>query len=106
MPQIILQQPGQAVAEFSVSGAVITVAGVEIDCAARETDAAQTIEIRKGKNGRVREGGTGAFLAQIEIPARRYVDEPGEPDEDGQPTIVSSAVPFDANRVAVTLWPA
>jgi hypothetical protein len=105
MPQIDLKQPGQPVAEFAVSGAKITVAGVEIDCAAREADADQTIEIRQ-KGTRAREGGTGAYLAQIHIPARRYTETPGEPDEDGNPTITQTPAPFDANRVVLTLWPA
>jgi hypothetical protein len=51
MPQIILQSPGQPVADFSVSGALITVAGVTVDCAAEEADTAKTVEIRI-KNGR------------------------------------------------------
>ena len=104
MPQIILKQPGQLAADFSVNGAVITVAGVAVNCEAREEDATQTIEIRQ-HDGVAQEGGEGAFLAQIEIPARRYVDEEGPLGEDEQPTIVRSPVPFDPNRVALTLWP-
>ena len=104
MPQIILKQPGQLSADFSVNGAVITVAGVVVNCEAREEDVTQTIEIRQHE-GVAQEGGEGAFLAQIEIPARRYVDEVGPLGEDEQPTIVRSPVPFDPNRVALTLWP-
>lgn len=105
MPQINLKQPGQAVAEFSVTGAVVTVAGVAIDCAARETDKVQTIEIR-ALDGVPHEGGSGAFLAQVEIPARRYIEEVGPLDADGHPTTVITPVAFDPNRIVITLWPA
>lgn len=81
MPQIILKQSGQNSADFSTNGAVITVAGVVVNCEAREEDVTQTIEIRQHE-GVAQEGGEGAFLAQIEIPARRYVDEEGPLGED------------------------
>lgn len=104
MPQIILKQPGQNSADFSVTGSVITVAGITVDCKAREGDVMQTIEIRR-HDGVAQEGGKGAFLAQIEIPARSYVDEDGPPNESEQPSVVRSPVPFDPNRVVLTLWP-
>lgn len=104
MPQINLKHPAQPVADFSVNGAVVTIAGVTIDCAARESDEAQIIEIR-AENGQAHEGGGGAILAQIEIPARRYVDAEAT-DADGNPTTIATPLPFDSNRVVITLWPA
>jgi len=106
MPQIILKQPGQPVADFSVAAGVVTVAGVAIDCASREADETQTVEIRI-KDGNAHEGGMGAFLAKIEIPAREYAETKGEPDpQTGEPTVVRTPVAFDPNRIAITLWPA
>lgn len=103
--QVNLKQPGQPVADFSIAGAVITVAGVAVNTAEREADDTKTIEIR-AKDGSAHEGGTGAFLAQIEIPARRYTETEGEEDPDtGEPTIVLTPVEFDPNRVSLTLWP-
>jgi hypothetical protein len=46
MPQINLIQSGQPVADFSVSGSLITVAGVTVDCGSRQLDVASVIEIR------------------------------------------------------------
>lgn len=89
MPQIILKQSGQNSADFSTNGAVITVAGVVVNCEAREEDVTQTIEIRQHE-GVAQEGGEGALLAQIEIPARRYVDEEGPLGEDEQPREIGS----------------
>ncbi|MDO8031917.1 hypothetical protein O3297_00685 [Janthinobacterium sp. SUN128] len=72
MPQIVLKQPGQPVAEFAFTGAIVTVAGVVIDCAARQLDTDVAIEIRNNR-GDPGEGGNGAYLAQISIPARRFM---------------------------------
>lgn len=103
--QVNLKQPGQNTANFAISGSVITVEGVSINTADRETDDATTIEIRTN-DGSAHEGGAGAFLAQIEIPARRYTETEGEEDpETGEPTIVLTPVAFDPNRVSLTLWP-
>jgi hypothetical protein len=103
--QINLKQPGQPVADFAVAGAIVTVSGVSIDCAARQQDIAVTVEIRNN-GGMPGEGGDGAYLAQIEIPARRYeaATIPAE-DEDEQPTVMSEPQPLDPHAVVVTLWP-
>ncbi len=105
--QIILKQDGQPVADFSVSGANVTVAGVAIDCAERQQDIAVSVEVRQNIGG-PSEGGNGAYLAQIEIPARRYetVIVPAEGEgEDEQPTELREPLPLDPNAVVVTLWP-
>ena len=104
MPQINLKQPGQPVADFSVNGSFVTVAGVTIDCAARQLDSSVTVEIRSSASG-IHEAGDGAYLAQIEIPARRYT-EVEEIGEDEKPTILREAVALDPNAVSITLWPA
>lgn len=103
MPQINLKQPGQPVADFSVSGGNVTVAGVTIDCEARQLDTAVTVEVRANKTG-PSEGGNGAYLAQIEIPARRYADVEGK-DKDGKPEITQAPLSLDPNAIVVTLWP-
>lgn len=105
--QIQLMEPGQPVSDFSISEAVVTVGAVSIDCAARERDTAVMIEIRDNA-GVIAEGGDGAYVAQIQIPARRYestIVDPG-PGDEGGPSEVASPIPLDPNAVTVTLWPA
>ncbi|PIQ51118.1 MAG: hypothetical protein COW02_16410 [Comamonadaceae bacterium CG12_big_fil_rev_8_21_14_0_65_59_15] len=104
MPQITLKQPGQPVADFAFSGALVTVSGVAIDCAARQSDSLVTVEIRGNKTGAT-EGGNGAYLAQIDIPAKRYITTAGPDDAQGKPTSIQEAIPLDPNAVQVTLWP-
>lgn len=103
MPQIHLKQPGQAVADFAVNGAIVTVAGVEVDCAARQLDTSVAIEVR-ANSGIASEGGNGAYLAQILIPARRYQDV-SSVDAEGKDVVLREAIALDPNAVSVTLWP-
>ncbi|MBL8473716.1 MAG: hypothetical protein JNM98_18140 [Rhodocyclaceae bacterium] len=98
--RIDLKQPGQPVADFSVSGAVVTVAGVEIDCAARQQDVSVTVEVRNNA-GIAGIGGDGAYMAQITIPARTYAYQPDAGDESSE---AREAKPLDPNAVVVTLW--
>lgn len=104
MAQIHLKTPGQPIADFSVSGTDVTVAGIFVDCQARHQDIDTVVEIRDNASG-PGEGGDGAYIAQIRIPARRYVDEEisGQPeDEQG---IMRTPVPLDPNSIEITLWP-
>lgn len=106
MARIELKQPGQTVADFAVDGAKITIAGVLVDCEAIQQDTTEIVEVRQSSAG-VHIGGDGAYLAQIEIPARTYANAPataGEGEDQVQPT--SLAQPLDANAILVTLWPA
>jgi len=97
MAQILLKQPGQPVADLTIAGSIITVAGVKIDCAERQQDSAVNVEVRHSGNGAL-EGGSGAYMAHIAIPARRYA--PAE-TEDG----AAVAIPLDPNAIEITLWP-
>lgn len=108
MPQIILKQPGQPVADFAVAGASVTVDGVSVDCAARQLDVDVAVEIRRNSTG-PSEGGNGAYLAQISIPARRYTPVKVINAENdsvmGPSSATQEPLPLDPNAVQVTLWP-
>lgn len=103
--KVTLKQPNQPVADFSISGTVVTVSGVSIDTSARQDDVLVTVEIRANVDG-PSEGGDGAYLAQIDIPARRYITQhvPSE-NTDEEATETREPAEFDPNAVMVTLWP-
>ena len=103
MAQIQLMQPGMPVADFSVAGNLITIAGLAIDCAERQQDVTEIVEIRQ-QGTVVTEGGDGAYLAQIFIPPRQFAEaeEPGEGEEQADPI----QLPLDPNAVLILLWPA
>lgn len=100
MARIELKQPGQAVADFSVNGHHIIIAGVLVDCQSLQNDSAQIIEVRLSERG-AHIGGEGAYLAHIEIPAKAYAEAVvGEGD-----VVERVAQDLDANAITVTLWP-
>ncbi len=100
MARIELKQPGQAVADFSVNGHLITIAGVLVDCLSLQKDSAQIIEVRLSERG-AHIGGEGAYLAHIGIPAKAYAEVVvGEGD-----VVERVAQDLDANAITVTLWP-
>jgi hypothetical protein len=105
MPHITLKHPEQPVSEFSVSGAVVTVAGVSVDCTEHQDDVAVIVEIRGGAEGPA-VGGSGAYLAQIHIPPRQYTEVEVPAEDDGEPSLERRAEPLDPNAVEIVLWPA
>ncbi|MGL5450812.1 MAG: hypothetical protein ACRDBT_00075 [Aeromonas sp.] len=106
MAQIKIKHAAQSVADFSVAGAIVTVAGIEIDCRERQRDEAVTIEIRTHKGIATEGGKSGAYLAQIHIPARAYItifDPFGGMDGEGGER--REPQDLDCSALAVVLWP-
>ncbi len=106
MARINLMRPGAPTAPFSVNGAVVSVAGVDIDCAAEQQDSDVIIEVRDN-GGKVEIGGSGSYLAIIRVPARKYENrDVGVVDPvTGEAVMERAALPLDRNEVVVTLWP-
>lgn len=100
--QIETVQPGPHV-DLSVDGAVVTVGGLTIDCAARQADSRVLVDVM-ADGGDIAEGGSGDRVAAIAIPPRQYTTEDGGLDEDGNPTTVEVAQPLDPSRVVIRLW--
>lgn len=44
------------------------------------------------------------YVAQIDIPAREYTYEQNGTDEEGNPKYEKVPVPFDMDKVTLTLW--
>jgi hypothetical protein len=103
MPQINLMQPGQPVANFSVDGTLVVVAGVSVDAAAVQADASVIVEIRhNGETAQI--GGDGAYLAHIEVPPAEY-SEALVDEESGEVIVPAERLPLDPNTIKITLWP-
>lgn len=103
MPQINLMQPGQPVANFSVDGTLVVVAGVSVDAAAVQADASVIVDIRhNGETAQI--GGDGAYLAHIEVPPAEY-SEALVDEESGEVIVPAERLPLDPNTIKITLWP-
>lgn len=101
--QIIIAGSGPQ-PDVAINGADITVAGVTIDTAARQTDQQEVIDVRL-VDGVAQEGGSGYQLASIRIPPRRYVETEPDPATGEDATGTREPVALDPHHVIVTLWP-
>lgn len=91
--------------DVSVSGSVVTVGEVTVNCEERQDESAVLIDLRQERGGPVTEGGEGRQVASVYIPPRRYEEvETGETDDEDNPVMSREAVPLDCDQVLVTLW--
>lgn len=105
--QMIRMVEGSAVAPYDLDEEtkVLTVAGVEIDLAAAEADCQTILNVtNNGGTPVLGLSGKNGYIADVEIPPRRYetVEEEGA---DGEPTTKSAPVPLDTKSVVLKLWP-
>lgn len=91
--------------DVSVSGSVVTVGEVTVNCEERQDESAVMIDLRQEKSGPVTESGGGRQVASVYIPPRRYQEvATGETDDEGNEVVSREAVPLDPDQVLVTLW--
>ena len=62
------------------------------------------ITISSDISGRLVIGPSHRYIAEIDIPARRYIIQAGAKDDLGFPLLRKKAVPLDPASVTVTLW--
>ena len=65
-----------------------------------------TIDICVDRDGNLTMGTAAGMLyaAEVEIPARQYTEEEGEPDEEGRPTVIPTPVPFNIDNCTIKLF--
>lgn len=75
-----------------------------INLAKRESDFPEHIDACSDKDGNlvIGEGGL-YFVAQIDIPAREYIETEAEGDGE-ETTAALEPVPFDVDKCTLTLW--
>ena len=103
----IIVTPGKHI-EYETTKKTITFGDEDltINLKNREMDETITIDICSDKQGFLVIGAeTGyRYVAQVEIPAREYTEESGQPDDDGNTTVERVPVPFDIDKCTIYLW--
>ena len=103
-------------AEYEEDGTVVKIGGengVEIDCAALQTDAAVTVDICRDSSGNLVQGvGDGvSYVASLVIPPQEKREQPktedGEPvlDDKGNQVYEVVIAPLNMGKVRLALWP-
>jgi hypothetical protein len=91
--------------EFNEESGDLTIAGLSVNLPEAEEDTENIITISLSDDGPVLgPHGNRGFIADVDIPPRRYTIEEYE-DENGQMATRQVAVPFDPERVLLRLWP-
>lgn len=69
-----------------------------------ERDDPMHIDVCRDEFGCLCMGLASSYVAQLDIPAREYTYEENGKDDDDNPIFLKKALPFDINKVTITLW--
>lgn len=101
-------EDGKKFITYDINGNVIGFNNQELslDIEARERDYDVSVDICTDKTNALVCGAAAGmkYVAQIEIPARSYVETAGEDDSEGNPTIDLIPVPFNMDNCTLSLW--
>ena len=103
----VIKTPGKHVEHETTSKSIIFGdEDLSINLKNREKDEAVMIDVCTDTNGELTMGTAAGlrYAAQVEIPAREYTEEEGEPDEEGNPTTIPVPVPFDIEKCTIYLY--
>lgn len=105
---IVLEKNEGAKIPYDVTGTKVCFDDdLTINLAKREEDDPVHIDVCHDEDGALVIGAAAGrtYVAEIDIPAREYVDkETEEKDMDGKPVVVREPLPLDMEKVTLTLW--
>lgn len=101
---IVEQNEGTKISYDLMGNILILNQELYLNLAAYERDFDVEIDISRNEYGMLVMGLSRAYVAQIYIPAREYIETEVEGDEEGENTVEREAVPFSMDNVTLTLW--
>lgn len=91
--------------DYAVTGTKITFRDeLTLDLEKYERDFPVNLDICENRDGILYMGLSDYYVAQLVIPAREYDFIADGVDEEGNPKEVPMPVPFDVDKVTLTLW--
>lgn len=89
--------------DIAVSGNLITIGGLTVDCQAEQRQEQTTISLYRTDSG-ISTSGPGAFVATVVIPPQQWPVTSEKTSEEDQP---NATLPLSLNpdTVTMTLWP-
>lgn len=88
--------------DFAVSGNLITIGGMTVNCQAEQRQEQTTISLYQTDSG-ISTSGQGAFVATVVIPPQKRPAASEQPNED-EPAAIEP-LPLNPDTVTLTLWP-
>jgi hypothetical protein len=77
---------------------------LKLDLSRYERDYPVHLDISEDDSGKLVVGSSFRYIVEIDIPARGYKVSAGEKDDMGFALLTKTAVPFDVDKVTLTLW--
>jgi hypothetical protein len=92
--------------QYSLTGAGLSFREGELtlDLSCCQRDYPVHLDIFENACGRLVTGPSRRYMAEIDIPAREYKIVQGEKDDMGFPLLSKIALPFEVDKVSLTLW--
>lgn len=101
---VVEQNEGTKISYDLMGNVLILNQELYLNLAAYERDFDVNIDVSHNEYGMLVMGLSRAYVAQIHIPAREYIENEVEGGEEGENTVEREAVPFNINNVTLTLW--
>jgi hypothetical protein len=103
----IIHKNEGAYVDYSLNGSLLSFRSSELtlDLAQLERDYPVSITISEDETGRLIQGVSRRYIAELELPARRsFVEKTGVADDFGFPVLRRVSLAFSADNAALTLW--
>lgn len=102
---IVVEKNAGTKIDYTVDGDKVSFRDeMTLDLSKYERDYPVNLDICENKDNILVMGLSDYYVAQLEIPERLYAEEQDGEDEEGNPIIERNPVPFDMERVTLTLW--
>lgn len=88
--------------DIAVSGNLITIGGLTVDCQAEQRQEQTTISLYQTGAG-ISTSGSGAFVATVVIPPQQWPAASEQSNEDKP--VALEPLPLNPDTVTLTLWP-
>lgn len=102
---IVEKTPGEKI-PYELAGNLLMInQELYLNLPAYQRDYPVSLDITRNEYGMLVMGISRTYVAQIDIPAREYVEvDTGEVNDDGQPITEFQPQPFNIETVTLTLW--
>ena len=90
---------------YSLDGSVLTIGKLRLDLAELARDEPQHLTVSADEAGRLMLGAGYRYVAELDLPARRYaIEKIGYTDDFGCPALRKAELPYPTEDVVLTLW--
>lgn len=90
---------------YSLDGHVLTIGGLRLDLAALAQDEPLHLTISADTAGRLTLGDGHRYVAELDLPAKKYaIEKTGYTDDYGFPALRKAELPYPAEDALLTLW--